>query len=231
MSPLEHPWHGHNIIDVKTKHVSSRIFEGVVEGLFILVGLSLAVSHEAITIANEDEDSTLIGPVETCNISYGIRVDENQGEVSGIKQVIRASFKESFDVSTLVLLESCRLRSSIKSMRLSTFLDLIVLQLRYIVPVVLEILSTPELLHHYHVVLAHLRGHLQKLVLLLSLGEVDNIRPALLVFSLKVFKELIEAFVSLSKFLNRLIQTFTRVLFVALNKVLKLFNLRNGSGP
>jgi hypothetical protein len=89
----------------------------------------------------------------------------------------------------------------------------------------LEVFSAFELFHHDHIVLTHLRGHFQELVLLLGLSEIDNISPALLILGLEIFEELVKALISLGKFLDRLIQAFTWVFFVALNKILKLFDL------
>ena len=56
----------------------------------------------------------------------------------------------------------------------------------------LQILPSPELFQHDHLVLTHLRGDLQKSVLLLVLRQVDNVSPALLILGLEVSEEFIK---------------------------------------
>ena len=52
--------------------------------------------------------------------------------------------------------------------------------------IVLEIFPPPELLHHDHLILPHLRSNLKQLILLSLLSQVDNICPTLLILGLEI---------------------------------------------
>ena len=66
----------------------------------------------------------------------------------------------------------------------------------HLVIVALQVFATSKFLQHYHLIFPLIWGLLKKTRLLLLLGEIDNISPALLVLCFKLLKELIEPLIA-----------------------------------
>ena len=198
-----------DVLDVEEEHVGAGVLERVVEGLLVLTSLALAVCDHTTAVADEDEHAAGVDTVEACHVRDAVRVDEDECELAWVKDLAMTRLEEALGTGALELVDvlECLFAHVDRQLRIvilsNSFFALLI---SHQIEVVLEVLAAAELLQHDHLVLAHLRRHLQQLVLLLVLRQVDDIRPALLILRLEVFEELVEALVLLGKVTNRLLQ-------------------------
>ena len=97
--------------------------------------------------------------------------------------------------------------------------------------IVLEIFPPSELLHHDHLILPHLRGNFEQLVLLSLLSQVDDIGPTLLILGLEILEELVEALILLGHLPDTLIQRLAFLSFVGLHERLQFLDFLDGPWP
>jgi len=64
VATFEHPWTREDIFNVDAHHVLTGFLEGVIECLLVLTSFSYTVGHEALTITDKDEDTTLVHSVK-----------------------------------------------------------------------------------------------------------------------------------------------------------------------
>jgi hypothetical protein len=96
--------------------------------------------------------------------------------------------------------------------------------------VALKVLAASELFQHHHLILSLIWCLLKQACLLLLLCQIDDVGPSLLILSLEVFEELIEALIPFSHALDRLIQGLAWLALVLLNEGLQLLNLLYRAG-
>lgn len=211
-----------DVLDVEEQHVGPGVLERVVEGLLVLTCLALAVCDHTTAVADEDEHAAGVDTVEARHVRDAVRVDEDECELAWVKDLAMTRLEEALGTRALKLVDvlECLFAHVDRQLRIVLLSNsFIALLISHQIEVILEVLAAAELLQHDHLVLAHLRRHLQQLVLLLVLRQVDDIRPALLVLRLEVFEELVEALVLLGKVTNRLLQRFS-LRALALDEVL-----------
>ena len=192
----EHAGTREHLVDVEAEHVSAGVLERILESLLVFFGLTLAVGDHASTVANEDEHTALVRSIERGDIRDRVRVEEDEREVSRIEALVGLRLEESLDIGALEVIDGVGgplveiMRHLFRVLVVSDGLSTLHVGRHCVV--VLQILSSSELLHHDHLVLAHLGSNLKQLVLLLLLGQVDDVGPALLVLSLEALEEFIE---------------------------------------
>jgi len=97
--------------------------------------------------------------------------------------------------------------------------------------ITLQILSSSELIHHFHLVLAHLWCNIKKSGFLFILSEIYNACPVLIIFSFEALQEIVEWFIFASHFPDLLIKWFTFTAWMVFYKGLESFHLWNTSWP
>ena len=192
VSTIEHSGTRENLVNVDAHHVLTRLFECILERLLILRCLTLTIRNETISIANENEYTSLVGSVKRRDVGYGVGVHENQCELIGIKDFIKSTLKKSLDVRAVVLFKLVIFVIIWLKFIITQSFSYFVLHFRNFFVIILQILSSSELFHHDHLVFSHLRSHFEESILLLILSKIDDIGPSLLVFGLEVFEEFVE---------------------------------------
>jgi len=95
VSALKHIRARENFVYINTHHVLARLFECILKRLLILFCFALPVRNEPVSIANENEDTSLVGSIKRGDISNRVRVHENQAEFFGRKDFIVSALKVS----------------------------------------------------------------------------------------------------------------------------------------
>lgn len=76
-----------------TDHVLTKLLERLVKGLFVVGALALTKAAKTSAITNKDKHAPMIDSIERGNIGNRVRVDKDQGEVLGTKDLTSFSLK------------------------------------------------------------------------------------------------------------------------------------------
>ena len=88
MSSIQHPRHRVLTVPTQTNHVLSQLLERLIESVFVVVRLTIAVGDHTLQFAYEKQNTTLVDSVETCHIGNGVGVHENQTEIIRVENFI-----------------------------------------------------------------------------------------------------------------------------------------------
>ena len=106
-----------------------------------------------------------------------------------IENLVSLGLKISLSIRTMVLMSlshrGLRHVEWTKLVLLSRSRSFLLVDFHQVI-VVVQVFTATELLHHDHLIFSHLRCNFQKLFLLLFLGQINDIRPSLLIFGLKI---------------------------------------------
>jgi hypothetical protein len=217
---------GPNIIEGDTNEVGSEALEGRVECTLIVFSLALAEADKTFTVANENENTSVVHSVEGGDISNSVRVDENELEFSRVEHFVFLGFKVALRTrrdELLLCVQLIKMLQICGTVRSHTFTNLTVLLGFFIV--VLDVFAASELFEHDHFVAAELGTLGQEELLLLVLGRVDDVGPALLILGLESAEELIERLVTFSHGLDAGVEGLSTGLGLLLDEVLQFLDL------
>lgn len=97
----------HHLIERNTNKVCSELFKGDFESCFVILALAHSIADHTVSIANKEKDSSGINTVKSSHICNRVRVDEKEGELSGVEDLILSRGEESLWARRLVLSLSC----------------------------------------------------------------------------------------------------------------------------
>jgi len=69
MLPIESLGHGHSAVERHTDKVGTESLESLFESAFVIFSFTLAETNNTVQVSDEEEDTSLVNPVELGNIS------------------------------------------------------------------------------------------------------------------------------------------------------------------